>query len=55
MSPESICYGTEIKGENIQKLCDTQLKKRVHAIKYTEPLELLVADTATYKYYKSPN
>jgi hypothetical protein len=55
MSPESICYGTEIKGEKIQKLCDTQVKKRVHATKYTESLELLVADTATYKYYNQQN
>jgi hypothetical protein len=45
----------EINGKNIQKLNAAQVKKPIIATKYPEPLELLVADAATYNYYKQQN
>ena len=42
----------EINGQNIQNLDHDSVTQRIRAVKYPEPLELLVADVPTYEYYK---
>ncbi len=45
----------EVNGENIENIGDEQVKQRIRAIKYPQPLQILVADTATYNHYKQQN
>ncbi len=45
----------EINGQNIEKVSDEEVKQRIRAIKYPQPLQVLVADATTYKYYKQQN
>jgi hypothetical protein len=45
----------EINGENIENIGDEQVIQRIFAIKYPQPLQILVADSATYNYYKQQN
>ena len=42
----------EINGENIENIGDDQVKQRIRAVQYPQPLQLLVADQATYERYK---
>lgn len=45
----------EINGENIEEFNHEDVQKCIYAIKYPQPLQLLVADIATYNYYKQQN
>lgn len=45
----------EINGENVENIGDEQVKQRIRAVRYPQPLQLLVADQATYERYKSQN
>lgn len=42
----------EINGQNIQTFDHDQVTQRIRAVKYPEPLQMLVADVPTYEYYK---
>ncbi|UJR14959.1 hypothetical protein I4U23_001938 [Adineta vaga] len=42
----------EINGVNIQNFDHEQVTQRIRAVRYPEPLEVLVADVPTYDYYK---
>jgi hypothetical protein len=45
----------EINGENIEKYDYEQTRQRFQAIKYPEPIQVLVVDSATYEYYQKQN
>jgi hypothetical protein len=45
----------EINGENIENIGENEVKQRIYVIKYPQPLQVLVADNATYNYYKRQN
>lgn len=45
----------EVNGENIENVGDEEVKQRIRSIKYPQPLQILVADSATYNYYKRQN
>lgn len=42
----------EINGQNIQTFDHEQVTQRIRAVKYPEPLQMLVASVPTYDYYK---
>lgn len=42
----------EINGQNIQTFDHDQVTQRIRAVKYPEPLQMLVANVPTYDYYK---
>jgi hypothetical protein len=42
----------EINGQNIQNFDHDQVTQRIRAVQYPEPLQMLVADVATYDHYK---
>ncbi len=45
----------EINDENIENISDDEVKRRITSVRYPTPLKLLVADHATYNYYKQQN
>jgi len=42
----------EVNGKNIEKMDDTTVHQHIRGTKFPQPLQLLVADSATYNHYK---
>lgn len=42
----------EINGENVENIGTDQVKQRIRAVQYPQPLQLLVTDQATYDRYR---